>query len=420
MNRLKIFAFYITTIKLFLGVPYIFIALFELTVYPHKGWDNDAFIALSILLGAIGLSWPFSLFRNNGASTWAFVVLSMVPLCATMLLLPMRELGAWETRGIALFLPVLTVTDCILSKKLRTVPGSLSAATRVRTVGWTVFSLVILLGFAILHSSMEMLSELSSAISTADRIVVRDGGFDCCGPVDDEAVLFEVTDPAEIKEVRAHIDFTGTVYPCNCCGFPGIDWYCGKERLALTAVQHERAIRWGYEDFSLSDQSRQWLVGWLVQHGVRKAEIDGGCGGPRRGLRQEAVRIKLAQSCVSRGQAHAEKGEQDAAIADFTEAVTHEVNFAPAYYFRGLAHEKNGNLDKAITDFTEAIWFNSPDQIEHRAKGTKYVANPGEPFGLEGSIAILYARGRAYGKTGEKAKAEEDFARGKKLERKPE
>jgi len=82
------------------------------------------------------------------------------------------------------------------------------------------------------------------AVAMADRVVVRDGGFDCCGPVDDEAILFEVTDPAEIKTVLMHLDFTGRTSPCECCGFPGIDWYRGKERIALTAMQHRKAMRW--------------------------------------------------------------------------------------------------------------------------------------------------------------------------------
>jgi len=381
-----------------------------------KGWqDHDTLIALSVVVGTIGLGWPFSLFKTNNLLTCAFVVLSAVPFCATIPLLPMRDLDAWETRGIALLLPVLTLADLCLSKKLRAVDGSLSLMTRLATIACAVLSLAILLGSAIYLSSRAMIQELSPAIATADRIVVRDGGFDCCGPVDDEAVLFQVTDPAEIKAVSGKIEFVSTQGPCNCCGFPGIDWYRGKDRLALTAVQHGRAIRFRNDDFRLSNQSRKWLVGWLVQHGVSETEIQGGCGGPRRDLRREAVRFKLAQSCVAQGRAHAAKGELDAAIADFTEAVKHEVNFAPAYYYRGLVYEKNGNLENAIKDFTEAIWFNSQYHLDYRAKVTKYLADPGEPFGLEGTIAALCARGRAYKQKGDKTKAEEDFVQAKKL-----
>ena len=213
------------------------------------------------------------------------------------------------------------------------------------------------------------------ATARADRIVVRDGGFNCCGPADDEAVLFEVTDPAEIKAVRANIEFTGTERPCSCCGFPGIDWYCGNERLALTSIQHGTAIRWRHADLRLSEQSREWIVRWLVGHGVSEKEIAKGCGGPRRDLRRLAAHMELAQTCVSRGETHANEGDCDAAIADFTEALQHDSEFVLAYYDRGLAREKKGDLDQAIQDFTEAVNLNRPDLITFRAGVAKFLAD---------------------------------------------
>ena len=128
------------------------------------------------------------------------------------------------------------------------------------------------------------------AIAAADRIVVRDGGFNCCGPVDDQSILFEVTDPAEIESVRANLEFAGTTGPCMCCGFPGIDWYQGTERIALTAVQHGKAIRWrGWADLRLTDASGEWFAQWLVAHGVKKEEIEIGLGGPRSDARRRAL-----------------------------------------------------------------------------------------------------------------------------------
>jgi hypothetical protein len=254
------------------------------------------------------------------------------------------------------------------------------------------------------------------ATATADRIVVRDGGFDCCGPVDDESVLFEVTDPSEIKAVLANIEFTGTQFPCNCCGFPGIDWYRGKERLALTAVQHGKAIRWRYADLRLSEKSREWIVRWLVGHGVNEKEIEGGCGGPRRDMRRRIAEMKVAQTYLNRGEAHATKGDLDAAITDFTKALQHDSSFAPAYYARALAHEKKGDIDKAIQDFTEVIWFNRKEATTSTAEGAKVIADSNASIGFNGNLGMLYyARGHAYQKKGEKAKAEEDFAQAKKL-----
>lgn len=249
---------------------------------------------------------------------------------------------------------------------------------------------------------------LSDAIESADRIIVRDGGFDCCGPVDDEAILFEVVNPSEVAEVRAHMDFS--YYGggrCACCGFPGIDWYQGKERLALTAVQHGKAIRWKGGDECLTEDSREWIVEWLVAHGVNVKEIEGGCGGPRKGLRRQAARMKLAAICVARGESHATQGDTDAAIADFTEAVEHDVTCGPAYFGRGLAQEKKGHLAQAIKDFDEAIRISQPDHLKYRIEAAKFIPDFAQVPGLDGNLAPMYdARDRVYQKQGYKAEVE--------------
>lgn len=107
---------------------------------------------------------------------------------------------------------------------------------------------------------------------------------------------------------------------CACCGFPGIDFYVGNERVALTAVQHGQAIRWKEcpGDIRLTRDAKQWLVEWLVRHEVAQTEIEGGCGGPRKGLREHAARVKLAQTCLAQGEAYAAEGDLDAAIRSFS------------------------------------------------------------------------------------------------------
>ena len=81
---------------------------------------------------------------------------------------------------------------------------------RVRAL-LVVISSIVLLGFGIAFWPKEgewrYTGQLHSIIATADRIVVRDGGFDCCGPVDKEDILFEVTDLAEIREVLQNLEF---------------------------------------------------------------------------------------------------------------------------------------------------------------------------------------------------------------------
>lgn len=165
-------------------------------------------------------------------------------------------------------------------RQLLTIP----TGVQIATLSLLVFAFLLL---PVVNTIRGPQVRLSDAVATADRIVVRDGGFDCCGSVDDEAILFETTDPGEIKTVLANLECTNTQSPCKCCGFPGIDWYEGKRRLAVTAIQHGKAIRWGHSDWCLSETSREWIVRWLVKHGVSETEIDGGCGGPRRNDRRE-------------------------------------------------------------------------------------------------------------------------------------
>jgi hypothetical protein len=106
----------------------------------------------------------------------------------------------------------------------------------------------------------------------SDRIVVRCGGFNCCRPVDGQSVLFEVTDPQELADVRRHIELVAETPGsyCMCCGYPGVDWYRGKRRLALTSLHHGNALRWkGFpKDARLTNKSGAWVVAWLASHGV--------------------------------------------------------------------------------------------------------------------------------------------------------
>lgn len=60
-----------------------------------------------------------------------------------------------------------------------------------------------------------------------------------------------------------------------CCGYPGIDWWKGGERVALTSVQHGLALRWGFfsDDYPFTDESSKALVQWLKDRGI-SADMD--------------------------------------------------------------------------------------------------------------------------------------------------
>ncbi len=119
--------------------------------------------------------------------------------------------------------------------------------------------------------------EFHAVIADADRIIVRDGGFGCCGPVRDDPIIFVVTDAQEIKDLHANLVFEkkqGSSF-CLCCGRPGIDWYRGDEGLARTSVKHGSSIMWqGFDETAeLTPDCAAWLNKWLLGHGVTKEQM---------------------------------------------------------------------------------------------------------------------------------------------------
>lgn len=121
-------------------------------------------------------------------------------------------------------------------------------------------------------------SQFHDAVALADRVVVRDGGFDFDGNTENPPVLFELTDPGEIKELCEGLAFESGQErsSCQCNGYPRVDWYRGGEQIATTSIQHGRAIRWieFQGDAQLTEESAAWLVPWLVQHGVDQARME--------------------------------------------------------------------------------------------------------------------------------------------------
>lgn len=116
--------------------------------------------------------------------------------------------------------------------------------------------------------------DFHKVIEQADRVVVRDGGYTCCGPVDKQAILLNITNRREIDELNRIVEFEPhqTSDACMCCGYPGIDWYRGQKRVALTALHHGLALRWKKfpGDAQLTPRSSQAIVEWLAKRGITR------------------------------------------------------------------------------------------------------------------------------------------------------
>ena len=111
-----------------------------------------------------------------------------------------------------------------------------------------------------------------STIARADRIEIRDGGFNTLSELDGQPVLAVVTNAAEIAAFNRMIRFEtlASLFRCRCIGYPGIDWWRDGKRVALTSLQHKRAIRWdGFTgDRALTEGSAEELCRWLENHGI--------------------------------------------------------------------------------------------------------------------------------------------------------
>jgi tetratricopeptide (TPR) repeat protein len=262
--------------------------------------------------------------------------------------------------------------------------------------------------------------QFDTAVATTDRIVIRDGGFPDSYSTGVEPTLFEVGDVQEVKEVVRHLEFEELqmISRCHCAGFPEMDFYSGAERLALTSVQHGKAIRWDAwpVDIALTTASQTWLVQWLVRHGVAETDIEGGCGGPGIWQRRDAADRKLAQECFAEGEAHVAKGDLDHAIDSFRGAVRLHRDFPMAHYRLALAREEKGDLDQAIHDLTIAIEQARRSSEASRPAANESTMDSSSPKESPENLGEFYnARGRCYEKKGQIAESQKDFAEAHKV-----
>lgn len=107
----------------------------------------------------------------------------------------------------------------------------------------------------------------------ADRIVIRKGGYNCCQKnVDGQEILYVITNASEIAEFNSLFKFRGggSENFCKCCGYPGIDWWCGDKKLALTALKHKCSLWWeGIGGVApLTIESIIKVQEWFARHGI--------------------------------------------------------------------------------------------------------------------------------------------------------
>jgi tetratricopeptide (TPR) repeat protein len=133
----------------------------------------------------------------------------------------------------------------------------------------------------------------------------------------------------------------------------------------------------------------------------------------------------------NRGNAYADKGEPDKAIADYNDAIRLNPEYAEAYNNRALTYCDEGDYEEAIADFNEAIRLDPNDAGAYYNRGVthgkekgefdKAIADDTRAIRLDPGFADAYHnRAIAYMHKGEYAAGAADFAKAKKLGHEPE
>jgi tetratricopeptide (TPR) repeat protein len=88
----------------------------------------------------------------------------------------------------------------------------------------------------------------------------------------------------------------------------------------------------------------------------------------------QAIRLNpdYAKAYLERGNAYDGKGDYDRAIADYTQAIRLDPDDAEAYNDRGIAYRNKGDYDRAIADFTQAIRLDPDYALAYNNQGLAY------------------------------------------------
>jgi tetratricopeptide (TPR) repeat protein len=117
-----------------------------------------------------------------------------------------------------------------------------------------------------------------------------------------------------------------------------------------------------------------------VVNGATVAELPGkACGDAAVGGCSKATgqELKNAKFFYNRGVQRSENGDEDKAIADFSEAIRMDPTLGDAYLQRGISWNKKGEYDKAISDLCEAIKLDPNCVVAYLNRGISW-NNKGE------------------------------------------
>jgi tetratricopeptide (TPR) repeat protein len=160
-----------------------------------------------------------------------------------------------------------------------------------------------------------------------------------------------------------------------------------------------------------------------ASRGVSADERISGCGALIQLGRE--TQSNLAKAFNNRGLAYQAKGDNEQAIADFTEAIRLEPKFAHAFYNRSTVYQSEDDFDRAIAGYSKAIQLDSSyvralnnRGLAYQAKGEndRAIVDYSEAIRIDPKFVHAYRnRGAAYRAKGDIGRAIADFDKADQL-----
>jgi WD40 repeat protein/serine/threonine protein kinase len=130
---------------------------------------------------------------------------------------------------------------------------------------------------------------------------------------------------------------------------------------------------------------------------------------------------EAAASCVHRGVMLRQKGDYDAAIAEFTRATRIDPNHTAAYQGRANTYSGRGDYDRAVEDYSKALEIDPKLALAYVNRGLAYVklhepvkavADYTRALEIDPKLSVAYLnRGSAYARSAEYERAVEDYSK---------
>jgi tetratricopeptide (TPR) repeat protein len=191
----------------------------------------------------------------------------------------------------------------------------------------------------------------------------------------------------------------------------------GSYRYRANAIRVENAVRGSVISLEVrGDEETRRLVRALA--GRKTAVKADGAEG--------LTRPQTAGTFLDRGLLFAGRSDWDTAIADFTEAVRLDGDYAAAYYSRGIAYRGKGDPDRAIADYNQAIRLDGDYAYAYYIRGNAYynkreydraIEDYTGAIRLDGDYALAYNnRGAAYDDKGDHDRAIADYTEAIRLD----